>query len=114
MKGWTDNRTMSQNFYRYDYDTNQTSSQNAPNNFPRAEGAMVWIPAGDSRLLVYFGGLVDLYLNNTQAQPFDTIFMYDPSGNTWYTQTVTGEIPGNRRQFCAGATWAPGRSIYNM
>lgn len=30
------------------------------------------------------------------------------------TQTATGDIPADRRMFCAGATWAPDQSSYNM
>lgn len=34
--------------------------------------------------------------------------------NKWYVQTATGNIPGNRRKFCAGATWADDQSSYNI
>lgn len=32
----------------------------------------------------------------------------------WYTQTTTGQVPANRRKFCAGATWADDQSSYNI
>ena len=32
----------------------------------------------------------------------------------WYTQTTTGQIPPNRRKFCAGSTWAIDQSSYNI
>lgn len=32
----------------------------------------------------------------------------------WYTQTATGNVPANRRKFCAGATWAEDQSSYNI
>lgn len=106
---------MSSAFYHYEYDSNTTTEESPPDTLPRAEGVMVWIPAGDTGMLVYFGGLVSPYRNGTVAyQPLDKIFLYDPSTNAWETQMATGEIPVNRRQFCAGAAWAPDRSSYNM
>lgn len=115
MKGWGPNKTMSSSFYKFEYDTNKTSSPNPPDKLPRAEGAMTWIPAGDTGLLVYMGGLVDPYGNGTRApQPLDTIFLFDPTSNSWFTQKATGQIPQNRRQHCIDAAWAPDRSSYNM
>ena len=115
MHGWSQNRTMSSSFYKFDYDLNKTTLANSPDNLPRAEGAMTWIPAGDTGLLVYLGGIVSPYGNGSQApQPLDKIFVYDPSTNAWYAQTATGEIPQNRRQFCMSAAWAPDKSSYNM
>lgn len=115
MRGWTQPRTMSSSFYKYDYDSNTTSEVNSPDSHPRAEGAMVWIPAGDTGMLAYVGGLVSPGSNGTATpQPLDEIFLYDPSANAWETQKATGEIPADRRQFCAGAAWAPDRSSYNM
>lgn len=32
----------------------------------------------------------------------------------WYTQKASGEIPPNRRKFCAGSTWAKDQSSYNI
>jgi hypothetical protein len=82
---------MSSAFYRFDYDSNKTTSSNSPDSYPRAEGAMVWIPAGDTGLLVYFGGVVAPYGNGTLApQPLNKIFIYDPLTNDWFTQTGTG------------------------
>ncbi|KAK4119436.1 hypothetical protein N657DRAFT_581594 [Parathielavia appendiculata] len=116
MRGWEKGRTMSSAFYKYEYDTNATTRANAPDNLPRAEGAMLWIPAGDTGMLVYFGGVVSPNGTNDTAapQPLDKIFVYDPSTNAWETQTATGEIPQNRRQFTAGVAWAPDRSSYNI
>jgi hypothetical protein len=116
MRGWTGGRRMSSNFYKFDYESNKTTLANSPDTKARAEGAMVWIPAGDTGLLVYFGGVVASDTNTTTMAPqsLDKIFVFDPSTNSWYTQTATGEIPQNRRQFCADAAWAPDRSSYNM
>jgi hypothetical protein len=42
------------------------------------------------------------------------IILYDIIGQRWYTQNATGDIPANRRRFCAGATWAQDQSSYNI
>lgn len=115
MKGWTQAPAMTSNFYKYAYDTSKFTTANSPDKIPRAEGALLWIPAGDTGLLVYLGGIMDPYGNGTQApQPMDKIMVYDPSQNTWFTQTATGVIPQTRRRFCADVAWAPDQSSYNM
>ncbi len=115
MSGWNGGRTMSSSFYKYDFDSNKTTLANSPDESPRAEGALVWIPAGDVGLLVYIGGVVSQKGNSTVApQPLDEILVFDPATNNWYPQKATGMIPQNRRLFCASAAWAPDRSSYNM
>ncbi|RFN44933.1 hypothetical protein FIE12Z_10828 [Fusarium flagelliforme] len=116
MSGWTDERSMTSNFYRYSYDSGEFTQEAGIGKQPRAEGGMVWIPAGDSLgLLVYLGGIVDPHGNNTEApQPFDEVFVFDANGNRWSTQTTTGEIPQNRRQFCVDVAWAPDKSTFNI
>ncbi|KAF5650209.1 uncharacterized protein FTJAE_633 [Fusarium tjaetaba] len=76
---------------------------------------MVWIPAGDSLgLLVYLGGIVDPYGNNTEApQPLDEVFVFDAKGNSWSTQKTAGELAQSRRQFCVDVAWAPDKSSFN-
>ena len=32
----------------------------------------------------------------------------------WYTQSATGDIPSERRRFCAGVTWTEDQSSYNI
>ncbi|CAH0059684.1 unnamed protein product [Clonostachys solani] len=114
MSGWTQPRKMSSNFYSYSYDSKSFTQAADPDDLPRAEGAMVWIPAGDALgLLVYMGGVVSQ--NNTVLpQGFDEIFVYDATDNSWLNQSATGEIPQNRRQFCIDVAWAPDKSSYNM
>ncbi|KAJ6439168.1 telomere-associated RecQ helicase [Purpureocillium lavendulum] len=120
MSGWTQPRTMSSSFYTYAYDTGTFTQAAAPDKNPRAEGAMVWIPAGDSLgLLIYMGGIVSPSGNGTgngtvAPQPFDKVFVFDAKGNSWSTQTATGEIPQNRRQFCVDVAWAPDKSSFNI
>lgn len=43
-----------------------------------------------------------------------SIMMFDIGDSKWYIQTATGNIPPNRRKFCAGATWADDQSSYNI
>lgn len=43
-----------------------------------------------------------------------TIFLYDIAEGKWYQQNATGQVPENRRKFCAGATWAQDQSSYNI
>ncbi|KAF9776710.1 hypothetical protein IL306_005077 [Fusarium sp. DS 682] len=107
---------MSSSFYTYAYDTDTFTQAAVPDENPRAEGAMVWIPAGDALgLIVYMGGMVIPHDKDTAApQPFDEIFVFDAAGNSWSKQTATGEIPQNRRQFCIDVAWAPDKSSFNI
>ncbi|KAI6764916.1 unnamed protein product [Fusarium graminearum] len=116
MSGWSNGRTMTSNFYTYSYDSGDFQQAASPDKQPRAEGGMVWIPAGDSLgMLVYLGGIVDPYDNGTEApQSFDEVFVFDTVGNSWATQKTTGIIPQNRRQFCIDVAWAPDKSTFNI
>ncbi|KAF7586996.1 hypothetical protein BBP40_007888 [Aspergillus hancockii] len=98
----------------YDMLQNTWMNSSGPDSVGRAEGAMVYIPASEG-MLVYFGGIQTPGNNGTSiAQPMDTILLYDVSGSKWYTQKATGQVPANRRRFCAGATWAQDYSSYNV
>jgi len=66
-------------------------------------------------MLVYFGGVQDKYSNGTMVgQAMEKIYLYDVLSSKWYSQTATGTVPQMRAKFCAGATWAPDKSSYNM
>jgi hypothetical protein len=66
-------------------------------------------------MLVYFGGVKDLWANGTvTGQPITEIFLYDLLNRRWYMQSATGGVPEMRRRFCAGVTWPPDQSSYNM
>ncbi|CAK7234886.1 hypothetical protein SEUCBS140593_009098 [Sporothrix eucalyptigena] len=100
---------------KYNFDKNSWTNITGPDTVRRAEGIMVFIPAGDGGMLVYLGGITDLYGNGTvTGQGLDTIFLYDVLSSKWYTQTASGTIPGDRRRFCAGVTWAEDQSSYNI
>jgi hypothetical protein len=115
MFGWAGPPIATSTLIKYNMDSNSWTNNTGPDNVRRAEGAMVYIPAGDGGMLVYFGGVTDPYLNGTVVgQPMDSILIYDVVSSKWYTQRATGVIPGMRRRFCAGVTWAPDQSSYNM
>jgi len=103
------------NMIKYSMDTNTWTNSTGPDGLRRAEGAMVHIPAGDGGMLVYFGGVKDLFANGTvTGQSMDQIFIYDVLSGKWYSQTASGQIPEMRRRFCAGVAWADDQSSYNM
>jgi hypothetical protein len=123
--GWVSNLTVpnwngppvaTSNLIWFDF-TKGTLNNNTgpPDGVGRAEGQMVYLPASDGGLLVYFGGVEDPFHNGTSvAANMSMIHIYDISSSKWYTQNATGTAPAPRRQFCAGATWADDHSSYNM
>lgn len=60
-------RTALSNMLVYDMLKNSFRNQTGPDDIPRAEGVMIYLPAGDSGLLVYFGGIQFPYGNETEA-----------------------------------------------
>lgn len=100
---------------KYDLVANTWTNNTGPDGIRRAEGALVYIPAGDGGMLLYLGGIIDLYGNGSvAAQPMETVFLYDVLSSKWYAQNTTGDVPGDRRRFCAGVTWVSDRSSYNV
>ncbi|KAF4970117.1 hypothetical protein FSARC_2786 [Fusarium sarcochroum] len=99
---------------RYDMDTNNWSNDTGPDNTGRAEGVMVYIPAGDGGMLVYFGGIRSTDDGSWEGQPMEQIILYDVLSGKSYKQNATGDVPESRRRFCAGATWAEDQSSYNI
>ncbi|KAE8165226.1 hypothetical protein BDV40DRAFT_80463 [Aspergillus tamarii] len=98
---------------QYDMLQNTWTNSSGPDTIGRAEGSMVYIPASDG-MLVYIGGVQSANNGTTLGQPMDEILLYDISGSKWYTQKATGDVPDQRRRFCAGATWADDYSSYNI
>jgi hypothetical protein len=113
---WTGPAVATADLVRFEYNTGLLSNTSGPgDNVGRAEGQMVYLPVSDNGLLVYFGGIEDLHQNGTATPAnMSNIHIYDVVSSKWYTQTATGNIPGARRQFCAGATWADDQSSYNI
>ncbi|KAM0334351.1 hypothetical protein ACHAQA_001376 [Verticillium albo-atrum] len=114
--GWGDNPPVATTgLVKYSMDSNEWTNVTGPDFIGRAEGAMVYIPAGDAGMLVYLGGVQDPYQNGTAtAQPMEEVFLYDVLSGKWYTQKTTGTVPEQRRRFCAGVTWADDQSSYNI
>ncbi|KAE9979937.1 hypothetical protein EG327_006845 [Venturia inaequalis] len=113
--GWTGNPIATANLVRFDMIKRTFNNITGPDLRGRAEGSMVFLPAGDSGLLVYFGGILDPSRNGSMtASPMNTIQIYDILSGKWYTQTATGDVPASRRRFCAGATWPDDHSSYNI
>ncbi|KAL1634846.1 hypothetical protein SLS58_010529 [Diplodia intermedia] len=71
-------------------------------------GTQMWgkaaaVPFGDPGLLVFLGGESGsrTELSNAAGQlDLDTIAVYDPANDTWYSQVATGDVPGTRDGFC--------------
>jgi hypothetical protein len=121
--GWLNNGTtpgitsqqMTAGLVKYDMCKNTFTNTTGPDSNGRSEGALVFIPAGISGMLVYFGGLYDPSFNGSMiGSSMDEIFLFDIEGGEWYTQTATGDIPPMRRRFCAGVTWPQDHSSYNI
>ncbi|KAJ4364227.1 hypothetical protein N0V95_000849 [Ascochyta clinopodiicola] len=93
---------------------NKFSTQPGPDQIGRAEGVMLYVPAGDAGVLVYFGG-VQVINGTHQPLPMSDVFVYDIANGRWYKQTTSGAaLPGSRRRACAGVVWAEDRSSYNI
>ena len=113
--GWAGPPLATSGMIRYGMDDRSWANFSGPDDIGRAEGVMTFIPASDSGMLVYFGGVQDPYHNGTLLpQPLSQIFIYDVVSTKWHVQIATGTIPESRRKFCAGAVWAKDRSSYNM
>jgi hypothetical protein len=50
---------------QFNYTTGNLKNSTHPDNIGRAEGQMVFLPASDNGLLVYFGGIEDPTRNGT-------------------------------------------------
>ncbi|KAJ8060016.1 hypothetical protein OCU04_011627 [Sclerotinia nivalis] len=113
--GWSGPPIATSGMIKYDYQMGTWTNNTGPDQFGRAEGVMLYLPASRIGVLVYFGGIQTPYNNQTVvASPMNQIHVYDIQSSQWYTQNATGDIPEDRRRFCAGATWAPDQSSYNI
>lgn len=112
---WSGDQFATSNLVILDLDTGVMSNNTGYDSTGRAEGVMVGIPASAAGMLIYFGGVSYPYANTTEvAMDMSQIMVFDIGDNKWYLQTATGNIPPNRRKFCAGATWADDQSSYNV
>ncbi|KAF2749188.1 hypothetical protein M011DRAFT_475920 [Sporormia fimetaria CBS 119925] len=100
----------------YDMLANTFRNESGPDDIPRAEGVMQYVPVGDAGLLVYFGGIEfsEGNGNASRGMAMSNILVYSIGDNRWYRETATGEVPEMRRRFCAGLAYAEDRSSYNI
>ncbi|KAK4956141.1 hypothetical protein LTR66_013363 [Elasticomyces elasticus] len=112
--GWSGGPLATSNLLRYDMIANSWTNHSGPDTTPRAEGVMLYIPASDSGMLVYFGGVQTPYGAGNGSWSGKQIYLFDIANDKWYMQTATGQVPDMRRRFCAGATWAQDQSSYNI
>jgi hypothetical protein len=113
--GYTGNPVLTSSLIKYDMDGNVWTNNSGPDMMLRAEGVMLYLPASDGGLLIYFGGILQANSSGpVLGSPMSTIYIYDLANDKWYTQNATGDVPEMRRRFCAGATWAQDQSSYNM
>ncbi|KAI5779913.1 hypothetical protein DFH27DRAFT_489065 [Peziza echinospora] len=84
-----------------------------PQGAPRVEGVLVYVPAGDTGLLVSFGGLY-VNGNGTTPAPMEDIDVYDASTGDWFRVKAAGTVPEPRRRFCAGESSAGDGSSHNI
>lgn len=111
---WNGTGMMTSYMLRYDMDSNSWTNTTGPDDVGRAEGVMVNVPVGDGGMLVYFGGIKATDEGPWEAQPMNEIILYDILSGKSYFQNATGDVPEQRRRFCAGATWVDDQSSYNM
>jgi hypothetical protein len=112
---WSGNQVATNSLIMYDFSNGILNNNTGPDSVGRAEGSLVYIPASDRGLLVYFGGVEDTFQNGSfVAANMSTIHIFDVASSKWYTQAASGTAPPSRRQFCAGATWADDHTSYNI
>jgi hypothetical protein len=98
----------------YDMVANRFRNQSGPDTTRRAEGALLYIPAGDGGMLIYMGG-IQVQNGTRTAQPMTEILVHDIANARWYKQKTSGaSVPKARRRFCAGVVWTADRSSYNI
>lgn len=114
---WSSDPIATSGFLIYDMTSGQFTNTSGPDLTPRAEGVLLYIPASDNGMLVYFGGIQTPFgggNNSWTGVPMSEIYLYDIASGKWYQQTATGDVPDMRRRFCAGVTWAADQSSYNI
>ncbi|KAF4282197.1 hypothetical protein CNMCM8689_008549 [Aspergillus fumigatus] len=109
---------------------NKWSNLSLPAHVPaRANGELVWVPVAESGVLVAIGGVINpatIFSSDglTSAQQnaskrvspglMETVSVYDVSGDKWYLQNTTGDIPPQLTQFCSIHASAQDGSSHNI
>ncbi|KAK1063345.1 hypothetical protein LTR74_009501 [Friedmanniomyces endolithicus] len=85
-----------------------------------ANGALVYLPAGEQGVLVSFGGLNDTagtesHTGSSQASDNSIIYIYDIASRTWWAQEASGDIPPIWVvEFCTGAAVSPDGGSFHI
>ncbi|KAF4167415.1 hypothetical protein CNMCM6936_005031 [Aspergillus lentulus] len=109
---------------------NKWSNLSLPAYVPaRANAELVWIPVAEAGVLVAIGGVINpatIFSSDglTSAQQnaskraspgfMETVSVYDVSGDRWYLQNTTGDIPPQLTQFCSVYASAADGSSHNI
>lgn len=93
----------------------------------RANAEAVWLPVADAGIVVLIGGVSDSAtisrdLSDSQKEDsertspgfMDTVAVYDISGDKWYLQNTTGEVPPQLTEFCSVYATANDSSSHNI
>lgn len=89
---------------------------------PQTEsGNMVYVPAGDSGLLVSFGGNngteginPNVGLGRPNDADWSLIYVYDMATQTWWKQRASGDVPRAMAGACAVVTVSPDDSAFHI
>lgn len=114
--GWKGPRKALNSMIIYDMQENSVLNVTGPTDHPpRVEGVLLYVPVGDSGLLVSFGGMYaeDGREDKIRAAPMSEVDVYDISSSTWYRLNATGDIPTPRRRFCSDIVSAEDRTSHN-
>ncbi|KAJ4985569.1 cell wall anchored protein [Stagonosporopsis vannaccii] len=112
MPDWSGDRLMLNSLTSFNMNT-RTWQNNTYDQTPRAEGSLLFIPASDSGMLVYFGG-VEINEGLISYIWLQNIHLFDIANNRWFTQPASGDVPSPRRGSCVGVIWAKDKSSYNF
>ncbi|CAO2658822.1 Nn.00g065450.m01.CDS01 [Neocucurbitaria sp. VM-36] len=122
--GWMNNRTTptwtgpeiaTSHLVEFDFTEGIIKNITGPDDIGRAEGQLIFLPASDKGVLIYFGGIEDPFHNGSSlAANMTLIHIYDIASGRWYSQTASGDVPLSRRQSCADVTWADDKSSFNI
>jgi hypothetical protein len=64
--GWKGGEIATSGIVRFDFNTGNIKNGTGPDDIGRAEGQMVFVPASDSGVLIYFGGIEDPSRNGSR------------------------------------------------
>lgn len=75
--GWNGGPLATSSLIKDNMDTGAWTNNTGPDSTTRAEGVIVYLPASGGGLLVYFGGVIAPYGNDTIEPAMSTIYIYD-------------------------------------